>query len=149
MRRSTSMQSLGQSKPSFADMAAMGGCEGVAIQSHPEIERINYVHHAGNSSGIVDGAGAVLLGSKEAGSKHGLKPRARIRAFTNIGSEPAMMLTGPVDVTEKLFERSGMKKSDIDLFELNEAFASVGLRHMHAFHIANAQLNVNGGAIAL
>src|SRR5439155_1427253 len=90
--------------------------DGVAVQSHPEVERVNYVHHAGNSSGIVDGAGAVLLGSKDAGAKYGLKPRAKIRAFTNIGSEPAMMLTGPVDVTEKLFERSGMKKSDIDLF---------------------------------
>ena len=92
-------------------MGQMGGFDAVAIQSHPEVEKINYVHHAGNSSGIVDGAGAVLLGSKEAGAKHGLKPRAKIRAFANIGSEPAMMLTGPVDVTEKLFERSGMKKS--------------------------------------
>ena len=107
------------------------------------------MHHAGNSSGIVDGAGAVLLGSKEAGAKHGLKPRAKIRAFANIGSEPAMMLTGPVDVTEKLFERSGMKKSDIDLFELNEAFASVVLRYIQAFDIDNAKINVNGGAIAL
>src|SRR6266481_5333901 len=138
MRPTTTMQSLGQLQPAF-----------VAIQSHPEIERINYVHHAGNSSGIVDGAGAVLLGSKEAGAKHGLKPRAKIRAFTNIGSEPAMMLTGPVDVTEKLFERSGMKKSDIDLFELNEAFASVVLRYIQAFDIDNAKINVNGGAIAL
>jgi acetyl-CoA C-acetyltransferase len=143
------MQSLGQLKPSFADVAAMGGFDAVAIQSHPEIERVNYVHHAGNSSGIVDGAGAVLLGSKEAGSKHGLKPRAKIRAFANIGSEPAMMLTGPVDVTEKLFERSGMKKSDIDLFELNEAFASVVLRYIQAFDIDEAKINVNGGAIAL
>ena len=116
-------------------MGQMGGFDAVAIQSHPEVEKINYVHHAGNSSGIVDGAGAVLLGSKEAGAKHGLKPRAKIRAFANIGSEPAMMLTGPVDVTEKLFERSGMKKSDIDLFELNEAFASVVLRYMQAFDI--------------
>jgi acetyl-CoA C-acetyltransferase len=90
-----------------------------------------------------------LLGSKEAGNKYGLKPRAKIRAFTNIGSEPAMMLTGPVDVTEKLFERSGMKKSDIDLFELNEAFASVVLRYMQAFDIDSAKINVNGGAIAL
>ena len=127
----------------------MGGFDAVAIQSHPEIERVNYVHHAGNSSGIVDGAGAVLLGSKEAGAKHGLKPRAKIRAFANIGSEPAMMLTGPVDVTRKLFERSGMKKSDIDLFELNEAFASVVLRYIQAFDIDNAKINVNGGAIAL
>jgi acetyl-CoA C-acetyltransferase len=109
----------------------------------------NYVHHAGNSSGIVDGAGAVLLGSKEAGAKHNLKPRAKIRAFANIGSEPAMMLTGPVDVTKKVLERSGMKLGDIDLFELNEAFASVVLRYIQAFDIDNAKINVNGGAIAL
>jgi acetyl-CoA C-acetyltransferase len=143
------MQSLGQLQPSFVAMGQMGGFDAVAIQSHPEIERINYVHHAGNSSGIVDGAGAVLLGSKEAGAKYGLKARAKIRAFANIGSEPAMMLTGPVDVTEKLFERSGMKKTDIDLFELNEAFAAVVLRYMQAFDIDPAQINVNGGAIAL
>ena len=149
MRPSTTMQSLAQLQPSFTMMAQMGGFDGVAVQSHPEIERVNYVHHAGNSSGIVDGAGAVLLGSKEAGSKYGMKPRARIRAFANIGSEPAMMLTGPVDVTEKLFARSGMKKSDIDLFELNEAFASVVLRYIQAFDIDNAKINVNGGAIAL
>ena len=135
MRPTTTMQSLGQLQPAFVVMGQMGGFDAVAIQSHPEVEKINYVHHAGNSSGIVDGAGAVLLGSKEAGAKHGLKPRAKIRAFANIGSEPAMMLTGPVDVTEKLFERSGMKKSDIDLFELNEAFASVVLRYMQAFDI--------------
>src|SRR5450631_3246783 len=149
MRPTTTMQSLGQLQPAFAGIGQMAGFDAVAIQSHPEIERINYVHHAGNSSGIVDGAGAVLLGSKEAGAKHGLKPRAKIRAFTNIGSEPAMMLTGPVDVTNKLFERSGMKKSDIDLFELNEAFASVVLRYIQAFDIDNAKINVNGGAIAL
>src|SRR5438445_2655038 len=149
MRPTTTMQSLGQLQPAFVVMGQMGGFDAVAIQSHPEVEKINYVHHAGNSSGIVDGAGAVLLGSKDAGAKHGLKPRAKIRAFTNIGSEPAMMLTGPVDVTEKLFERSGMKKSDIDLFELNEAFASVVLRYMQAFDIDNAKINLNGGAIAL
>ena len=130
-------------------MGQMAGFEAVAIQSHPEIERVNYVHHAGNSSGIVDGAGAVLLGNKEAGEKAGLKPRAKIRAFANIGSEPAMMLTGPVDVTKKVLERSGMKLSDIDLFELNEAFASVVLRYMQAFEIDPSKINVNGGAIAL
>jgi acetyl-CoA C-acetyltransferase len=149
MRPGTPMQSLASLKPSFAEVAQMGGFDGVAIQSHPEVERVNYVHHAGNSSGIVDGAGAVLLGSKEAGNRHGLKPRAKIRAFANIGSEPAMMLTGPVDVTQKLFARSGMKTSDIDLFELNEAFASVVLRYIQAFDIDNAKINVNGGAIAL
>src|SRR5580698_1527337 len=148
MRPST-MQSLGQLKASFEQMGVMGGFDAVAIQSHPEIERINYVHHAGNSSGIVDGAAAVLLGNKEAGAAAGLKPRAKIRAFANIGSEPAMMLTGPVDVTRKVLERSGMKLSDIDLFELNEAFASVVLRYIQAFDIDNAKINVNGGAIAL
>src|SRR3954454_2437674 len=149
MRPSTTMQTLAQLQPSFVQMAQMGGFGAVAVQSHPEIERVNYVHHAGNSSGIVDGAGAVLLGSKEAGAKYGMKPRAKIRAFANIGSEPALMLTGSVDVTEKLFERSGMNKSDIDLFELNEAFASVVLRFMQAFEIDKDKINVNGGAIAL
>jgi acetyl-CoA C-acetyltransferase len=149
MRPSTTMQSLGQLQASFAAMGAMGGFDAVAVQSHPEIEAVNYVHHAGNSSGIVDGAGAVLLGNAEAGKKRGLKPRAKIRAFANIGSEPAMMLTGPVDVTRKVLERSGMKLSDIDLFELNEAFASVVLRYIQAFEIDNDKINVNGGAIAM
>jgi len=149
MRPGTTMQSLAQLQPSFAVMGAMGGFDAVAVQSHPEIEAVNYVHHAGNSSGIVDGAGAVLLGNAEAGKKHDLKPRAKIRAFANIGSEPAMMLTGPVDVTKKVLERSGMKLSDIDLFELNEAFASVVLRYIQAFDIDSEKINVNGGAIAM
>ena len=149
MRPSTTMQSLASLQPSFTMMGQMGGFEAVAIQAHPEIEGVNYVHHAGNSSGIVDGAAAVLIGSKEAGKKIDKKPRAKIRAFANIGSEPAMMLTGPVDVTRKLLERSGMKLSDIDLFELNEAFASVVLRYIQAFNIDNEKINVNGGAIAL
>ena len=149
MRPGTTMQSLGQLQPSFVAMGTMGGFDAVAIQSHPEIESLNYVHHAGNSSGIVDGAGAVLLGNAEGGKKRGLKPRAKIRAFANIGSEPAMMLTGPVDVTKKVLERSGMKLSDIDLFELNEAFASVVLRYIQAFNIDNAKINVNGGSIAM
>jgi acetyl-CoA C-acetyltransferase len=149
MRPGTTMQSLGQLQPSFVAMGTMGGFDAVAVQSHPEIESINYVHHAGNSSGIVDGAGAVLLGNAEGGKKRGLKPRAKIRAFANIGSEPAMMLTGPVDVTKKVLERSGMKLSDIDLFELNEAFASVVLRYIQAFNIDTAKINVNGGAIAM
>jgi acetyl-CoA C-acetyltransferase len=149
IRPGTTMQSLGQLQPSFATMGAMGGFDAVAVQSHPEIEAVNYVHHAGNSSGIVDGAGAVLLGSKGAGKKHGLKPRAKIRAFVNVGSEPAMMLTGPVDVTKKVLDRSGMKLSDIDLVELNEAFASVVLRLMQAFEIDRDKINVNGGAIAM
>ncbi|MDB5511500.1 MAG: acetyl-CoA C-acetyltransferase [Enterovirga sp.] len=149
MRPKTDMQSLGQLKASFVQMGEMGGFDAVAIDAHPEIEAVNHVHHAGNSSGIVDGAAAVLIGNREAGVAAGLKPRARIRAFANIGSEPALMLTGPVDVTEKLFRRSGMTTNDIDLFELNEAFASVVLRFRQAFDIDPDRLNVCGGAIAM
>jgi acetyl-CoA C-acetyltransferase len=107
------------------------------------------VHHAGNSSGIVDGAAAVLIGSKIAGDGAGLKARARIKAFANIGSEPAIMLTGPVDVTQKVLKKSGMSLDDIDLFEVNEAFASVVLRYLQAFDLDPQKVNVNGGAIAL
>ncbi|MEQ1403788.1 acetyl-CoA C-acetyltransferase [Neorhizobium sp. Rsf11] len=149
MRPETDMQALASLNPSFQMPGEMGGFEAVGIQAHPEVERINYVHHAGNSSGIVDGAGAVLLGSRAGGESMGIKPRARIRAFANIGSEPALMLTGPVDVTEKLLARSGMQLSDIDLFELNEAFAAVVLRYMQAFGISHDRINVNGGAIAM
>ena len=149
MRPSTDMQSLASLNPSFQMPGEMGGFASVAIQRHPEVEEINYVHHAGNSSGIVDGAAAVLLGSKKGGKSMGLKPRARIRAFTNIGSEPAIMLTGPVDVTEKLLARAKMKIEDIDLFELNEAFASVVLRFMQAFDVSHDKMNVAGGAIAM
>jgi acetyl-CoA C-acetyltransferase len=149
MRPATDMQSLAALKPSFVMMGEMGGFDAVAIAAHPEIENIDHVHHAGNSSGIVDGAAAVLVGSKEAGSAAGLKPRARIKAFANIGSEPAMMLTGPVDVTRKLLARARMGKEDIDLFELNEAFASVVLRYQQAFDLDPERLNVNGGAIAM
>ncbi|KQU75285.1 acetyl-CoA acetyltransferase [Aminobacter sp. DSM 101952] len=149
MRPTTDMQSLGQLNPSFVIPGEMGGFDAIAVQRYPELEEINHVHHAGNSSGIVDGAAAVLLGSKKAGKALGIKPRARIRAFSNIGSEPAMMLTGPVDVTEKLLKRAKMKLSDIDLFELNEAFASVVLRYMQAFEIPHDKINVNGGAIAM
>ena len=149
MRPMTDMQSLASLNPSFAMPGEMGGFSSVAIQRHPEVEEINYVHHAGNSSGIVDGAAAVLLGSKRAGKAMGAKPRARIRAFANIGSEPAIMLTGPVDVTEKLLKKSKMKLKDIDLFELNEAFASVVLRYIQAFDIPHDRINVNGGAIAM
>ena len=149
MRPGTDMQSLGQLKPSFVQMGEMGGFDAVAIEAHPELEAVDHVHHAGNSSGIVDGAAAVLIGSREAGKAAGLKPRARIRAFANIGSEPALMLTGPVDVTRKLFRRAGMTKSDIDLFEINEAFASVVLRYLQAFDLDPERVNVAGGAIAM
>lgn len=149
MRPSTDMQSLAALKPSFVMMAEQGGFNAVALQAHPEIERLEHVHHAGNSSGIVDGAAAVLIGNGEAGKAAGLKPRARIRAFANIGSEPALMLTGPVDVTRKLLKRAGMSLKDIDLFEVNEAFAAVVLRYAQAFDLDAAKINVNGGAIAL
>jgi len=149
MRPGTDMQALAALNPSFQMPGEMGGFEAVAIQAHPEIERLNYVHHAGNSSGIVDGAAAVLLGSKAGGESMGIKPRGRIKAFANIGSDPALMLTGPVDVTEKLLKRSGMTLADIDLFELNEAFAAVVLRYMQAFDIPHDKINVNGGAIAM
>ena len=149
MRPTTDMQSLGSLNPSFAMPGEMGGYDAVGIQAHPELEAVNHVHHAGNSSGIVDGAAAVLLGSKEGGAILGKAPRARIRAFSNIGSDPALMLTGPVDVTEKLLARAGMQLSDIDLFELNEAFAAVVLRYMQAFDISPDKINVAGGAIAM
>jgi len=149
MRPDTTMQSLASLKPSFVQMGEMGGFDSVAVQAHPDVEFVNHVHHAGNSSGIVDGAAAVLLGNKGAGEAAGLKPRARIHSFANIGSDPALMLTGPVDVTKKLLKKSGMSLGDIDLFELNEAFASVVLRYMQAFEIDPEKINVNGGAIAL
>ena len=149
MRPDTSLQSLGGLKPSFAAMAEQGGFGAVAIQAHPEIEMIDHVHHAGNSSGIVDGAAAVLLASKEAGLAAGLRPRAKIKAFANIGSDPALMLTGPVDVTKKLLRNAGMTIGDIDLFEVNEAFAAVVLRFIQAFGVDPAKVNPNGGAIAM
>jgi acetyl-CoA C-acetyltransferase len=149
MRPTTTMQSLAQLQPSFVQMGEMGGFDAVAVQAHPEIEAVNHVHHAGNSSGIVDGAAAVLIGSRSAGKKAGLRPRARIRAFANIGSEPAIMLTGPVDVTQKVLKKAGMTLDDIDLIEVNEAFASVVLRYMQAFDLDQSKLNVNGGAIAM
>jgi acetyl-CoA C-acetyltransferase len=149
MRPTTTMQSLAALQPSFVQMGDMAGFDAVAVQKHPEVETINHVHTPGNSSGIVDGAAAVLIGNKEAGKAAGLKPRARIRAFANIGSEPAIMLTGPIPVTEKALKRAGMKRSDIDLWELNEAFASVVLRYMQALDIGHDKINVNGGAIAM
>jgi acetyl-CoA C-acetyltransferase len=149
MRPSTTMQTLAQLNPSFVQMGEMAGFDAVAIQRYPEIEAVNHVHTPGNSSGIVDGAAAVLIGSDEAGRKAGLKPRARIKAFANIGSEPSIMLTGPIPVTEKVLKRAKMDKKDIDVWELNEAFASVVLRYMQALDIPHDRINVNGGAIAM
>ncbi len=149
MRPTTTMQTLAALQPSFVQMGEMAGFDAVAVQKHPEVEAINHVHTPGNSSGIVDGAAAVLIGSKAAGKAAGLKPRARIKAFANIGSEPAIMLTGPIPVSEKVLKKAGMKSSDIDLWELNEAFASVVLRYMQAMDIPHDKINVNGGAIAM
>jgi acetyl-CoA C-acetyltransferase len=149
MRPTTTMQSLAQLQPSFVQMGELGGFDAVAVQAHPEVEAVNHVHHAGNSSGIVDGAAAVLIGNKKAGRRAGLEPRARIKAFANIGSEPAIMLTGPVDVTKKVLKKAGMELTDIDLFEINEAFASVVLRYLQAFELDPEKVNVNGGAIAM
>src|SRR5262250_1673912 len=149
MRPDTNMQSLAQLKPSFVQMGELGGFDAVAVQAHPEIEFVEHVHHAGNSSGIVDGAAAVLIGNRAAGRAAKLKPRAKIKAFANIGSEPALMLTGPVDVTEKVLKRANMKLKDIDLIEVNEAFAAVVLRYLQAFRLDPDKVNVNGGAIAM
>ena len=148
MRPDADMQSLAALNPSFAGMGAMGFDE-VIKQRYPELEAINHVHHAGNSSGIVDGASAVLFGSKEMGEKFGLKPRARIRAMASIGSEPGIMLTGPTYVSQKVLKKAGMEASDIDLYELNEAFASVVLLMMQNLNIPHEKMNVNGGAIAM
>ncbi len=148
MRAETTMQSLGSLKPAFTDMGAFG-FDNVAIQKYPEIEAINHVHHAGNSSGIVDGAAAVLVGTKEMGERLGLKPRARIKSMASVGSEPTIMLTGPSFAAEKAMKRAGMSKADIDLWELNEAFAAVVLRFMEALNIDHSDINVNGGAIAM
>ncbi len=148
MRPETTMQSLASLRPAFAELGAMG-FDSVAIQRYPQVEALNHVHHAGNSSGIVDGAAAVLLGTKGKGDALGLKPRARIRAFASIGSEPAIMLTAPAEVTKKVLKRAGMNVEDIDLFEVNEAFAAVVLRFMKKLNVPHDKINVNGGAIAM
>ncbi len=150
MRPGTDMQALGALKPSFKDLGeTMPGFDAVAILKYPALERINHVHHAGNSSGIVDGAAAVLVGSKKAGERLGLKPRARIRATAKVGSDPTIMLTGPLPATRKVLAAAGMEIGDIDLFEVNEAFAAVVLMFLSEFGVDHAKVNVNGGAIAL
>ncbi len=149
LRPETTMQSLASLDPSFAALADFAGFDKVILQRYPEVEKINYVHHAGNSSGIVDGAAAILLGNKQVGEELGLKPRARIRAFASIGSEPSIMLTGPEHVTRKVLKRAGMGVDEIDLYELNEAFAAVVMRFAQALEIDGDKLNVNGGAIAM
>jgi acetyl-CoA C-acetyltransferase len=149
MRPATTARDLAALKPSFATIGEQGGFDAVALQRYPQVEEIRHVHHAGNSSGIVDGAAAVLVGNKRFGSKLGRAPRARIRAFASIGSEPAIMLTGPALVTRKLLKRARMELADIDLFEVNEAFASVVMRYMKHLDLPHDKVNVNGGAIAM
>ncbi|CAJ0742976.1 Putative acyltransferase [Ralstonia edaphis] len=149
IRPQTTVDTLAQLKPSFAELGEQYGFDAVIRQRYPELERIEHVHHAGNSSGIVDGAAAVLIGSREAGKRAGLKPRARIRSFASIGSEPSIMLTGPSYAAEKALKRAGMSAADIDLYELNEAFASVVLRFMEVLAVPHDRINVNGGAIAM
>ncbi len=150
MRPGTDMQSLGALNPSFQAMGeVMPGFDKIALMKYPHLEKINHIHHAGNSSGIVDGAAGVLIGNREFGEKHGLKPRARIRATAKIGTDPTIMLTGPVPVTQKILAENGMEIGDIDLFEVNEAFAAVVLRFLQAFDADPERVNVNGGAIAM
>ncbi|MGP3722937.1 acetyl-CoA C-acetyltransferase [Cereibacter sphaeroides] len=150
LRPGTDMQSLGALKPAFKEMGEqMPGFDKLALMKYPELERVEHIHHAGNSSGIVDGAAAVLIGSRAFGEAHGLRPRARIRATAKIGTDPTIMLTGPVPVTQKILREAGMQISDIDLFEVNEAFAAVVLRFQQAFGVDPARVNPNGGAIAM
>lgn len=149
MRPDSTLESLSELKPAFTIPGEQGGFDAVALQRYPEVESIDHRHTAANSSGIVDGAAAVLVGSAAAGERMNLKPRARIRAFASIGSEPTIMLTGPAPATEKVLKRAGMSTSDIDLFELNEAFAAVVLRYMQQLDIEHGKINVNGGAIAM
>lgn len=149
VRGSVTLEALSGLKPSFAEMGEKYGSNGVALLRYPQVERIEHRHHAGNSSGIVDGAAAVLIGNAAFGRKTGLKPRARIRSFASIGSEPTIMLTGPTPATERALKYARMSTSDIDLFELNEAFAAVVLRYMEALSIPHEKINVNGGAIAM
>jgi len=150
IRPGTDMATLAGLKPAFKDMGeVMPGFDRVALMKYPHLERINHVHHAGNSSGIVDAAAAMLIGNTDFGQRFGLTPRARIRATAKIGTDPTIMLTGPVPVTEKILREAGMKVGDIDLFEVNEAFAAVVLRFQQAFGIDPARVNVNGGAIAM
>ena len=150
IRPGTNMQSLGALKPSFKEQGEiMPGFDKVAIMKYPHLEKINHIHHAGNSSGIVDGSAAVLIGNKEFGIKYGIKPRARILSTAKIGTDPTIMLTGPIPVTEKILRDKGMEIGDIDLFEVNEAFASVVLRFEQAFDVSHDKVNVNGGSIAM
>jgi acetyl-CoA C-acetyltransferase len=150
IRPDTDMQKLGALKSAFQDIGqGMPGFDKVALMKYPEIDEINHIHHAGNSSGIVDGAAGILIGDQEFGNTRGLKPRAKIRATCKVGTEPTIMLTGPVPATNKILSDSGLKIGDIDLFEVNEAFASIVLMFEKAFKLHHDKVNVNGGSIAM
>ena len=149
IRKDTTMQTLAALEPSFKKIGKDSGLDKIALMKYPDNDQINHVHHAGNSSGIVDGAAAVLIGNKEIGKKLDLIPRAKIKAFSSIGTEPTIMLTGPEHATNKVFNRTKMNAKDIDLFEVNEAFAAVVLRYLEALDISENKVNVNGGAIAM
>jgi len=149
LRPGTTIEDLAKLKPAFVQPGEEGGFDAVAIQRYPQVEKIHHIHTAGNSSGIVDGAAAVLIGNRKIARKLGIKPRARIRAFASIGSEPTIMLTGPAGASRKALKKARMGASDIDLWEINEAFASVALRFMRDMDITHDKVNVNGGAIAL
>jgi acetyl-CoA C-acetyltransferase len=149
LRPGTTMEDLAKLKPAFVQPGEDGGFDAVAIQRYPQVEAINHVHTAGNSSGIVDGAAAVLVGNKKIARKLGVRPRARIRGFASVGSEPTIMLTGPAGASRKALKKARMAASDIDLWEINEAFASVALRFMRDMSLTPDKVNVNGGAIAL
>ncbi|MAZ90041.1 MAG: acetyl-CoA acetyltransferase [Cellvibrionaceae bacterium] len=149
LRAGITLEDLQALKPAFAMMGQQGGYDAIAQQRYPEVFAINHVHTAGNSSGIVDGASGILIGNQQAADELGLKPRARIRAFASVGSEPTIMLTGPAAATEKALKNAGMTLDDIDLFELNEAFASMVLEYMKVLDIPHDKINVNGGAIAM
>ncbi|MDR2280585.1 MAG: acetyl-CoA C-acetyltransferase, partial [Gordonia sp. (in: high G+C Gram-positive bacteria)] len=148
-RPGTTVESLGKLKPAFAGLAAMAGFDDVVMQKYPNVEQVNHVHTGGNSSGIVDGSGLVLIGSEEAGKRNGLTPRGRIVSYGEIGSEPSIMLTGPTPSTELALKRAGLTVDDIDVFELNEAFASVVMKWMKDLKVPHEKVNINGGAIAL
>jgi acetyl-CoA C-acetyltransferase len=148
MRPQTTLQSLAGLKPAFVKQGE-SGYNSVALHRYPQVDQITHVHHGGNSSGVVDGASAVLIGSRAAGEALGLKPRARIKGMVSVGSEPTIMLTGPAIATQKVLQRLRMTTADIDLFELNEAFAAVVLRYLQVLNLDHAKVNVNGGAIAM
>jgi acetyl-CoA C-acetyltransferase len=148
VRPGTTVESLSKLKPAFEAMGQLG-LDALALLKYAQFDKINHVHHAGNSSQIVDGAAAVLVGSAAFGEQSGLKPRARIKAFAMVGSEPTIMLTGPIPATHKVLKRAGMHIRDIDLFEVNEAFAAIPMLFMDEFDVDHSKLNVNGGSIAL